>query len=312
MSDQPDYDDPWAPPERKHGRRDEGAGSFDVPSGPSGTGGAGASGGDGPIAPGARGGGGSGGLPGSEAPGLGGAEAGSTGAPGAMPDHAPEPGDAAGPAGPVEERVSLSKPADRAGGPGEVSPDWPAPPPPATPAPAPHWGAPGGHTGWGTPVPPGDGVPPPPMGPEGPSPAYGYPHTMPGHPGPPAPSPYGYGGYGYGWPGAHGPQPQNGFGIAALVLGIVSVVLFCVWGLGVVLGALALVFGILGRRRANRGQADNGGVALAGIILGAIGAVVSAVFLGFLFWAINEDAGGGDDYGDDTTYRTSVSEPLTR
>lgn len=61
-------------------------------------------------------------------------------------------------------------------------------------------------------------------------------------------------------------------GIAALVLGIVGVVTCCT----LVPGILAIIFGIIGRKRAQVGEATNGGMALAGLILGIV-AVATAV-----------------------------------
>lgn len=69
---------------------------------------------------------------------------------------------------------------------------------------------------------------------------------------------------------------KNGLGTAALVLGILSVFPFC--GL-VVPGVLAVVFGLVGRARAKRGEASNGGVALAGVITGSVGLIFSAVLV---------------------------------
>ena len=46
-------------------------------------------------------------------------------------------------------------------------------------------------------------------------------------------------------------------------------------------------------------------MALAGIILGSVAIVISAVFLGFVIWAIaNDESGSGDDYDD--PYATSL------
>lgn len=96
-----------------------------------------------------------------------------------------------------------------------------------------------------------------------------------------------------------------------MVLGIIAVVGFCMWGFGIVLGILALIFGIIGRGRAKRGEATNGGMALAGIILGSVSIVISAVFLGFLIWAVaNDESSGGDDYYD--PYATSLVVGTTR
>ncbi|MFE3518108.1 DUF4190 domain-containing protein [Streptomyces sp. NPDC059166] len=174
-----------------------------------------------------------------------------------------------------------------------------------------------GADGGAQPVPGPDGafgpLPAPPVGPNGPGEPgpYGY----PGAPSSPSAA-YGYpaapsAGYGYpGYPGyagqqPWGPAPANGLGIAAMVLGIIAVVGFCMWGLGVILGILALIFGIIGRGRAKRGEATNGGMALAGIILGSVSIVIGAVFLGFLIWAVaNDESSGEYDYYD--PYATSL------
>ena len=140
--------------------------------------------------------------------------------------------------------------------PGAIADPQPAPPAPAAPSdpfappdlsPPPGYGAPPGYPPPGYPPP---GYPPPGYAPQGyPPPGYGA--------GPP------------GWSG-YGPPPvhSNGFAIASLVLGIVGWP-FC--GIGSV---LAIIFGFLARdqiRRSN-GTQTGGGMALAGIILGFLGA----------------------------------------
>ncbi|GGW99326.1 hypothetical protein GCM10010353_13760 [Streptomyces chryseus] len=155
--------------------------------------------------------------------------------------------------------------------------------------PAPGFG-PGGAQGQGA-VPPPPAAPAPQGGPAPTAPGqYGYPAYAAGQP----QTPYTTGGYpgypGYGgpaaWTGQQGPAPANGYGITAMVLGIIAVTFFCAYGLGIILGVLALIFGILGRKRVQRGEATNAGMALAGIILGVIGFVLSAAFIGFIVWAI--------------------------
>ncbi|SES16806.1 protein of unknown function [Streptomyces sp. yr375] len=128
----------------------------------------------------------------------------------------------------------------------------------------------------------GGAVPPPPIAPDGPGQIpYGYPGGYGyGYP-PQHQSPYGVGAPGpYGWPG-HGAGGNNGMGVAGLVLGIISAVVFCLWPLAIVLGILGIVFGALGRGRARRGEASNPGQALAGIICGSAG-IVLAIGLGVL------------------------------
>ncbi|WP_435973791.1 DUF4190 domain-containing protein [Streptomyces sp. Qhu_M48] len=161
-------------------------------------------------------------------------------------------------------------------------------------------------------------VPPPPVAPGGPAAtpgAYGYPaaDTSGGYgyptaavpPATPSTSGYGYPGYpsygssGYtGQPGWQQP-PSNGMGTTSMVLGIIAVAGFCLYGLGTILGILALIFGIIGLKKVGRGEATNRGMAIAGIVLGAIGTLVSAVFLGFILWAVTQDSSSFEDPGYD-------------
>ncbi|GAA2441155.1 hypothetical protein GCM10010421_34810 [Streptomyces glaucus] len=132
----------------------------------------------------------------------------------------------------------------------------------------------------------GSAVPPPPVAPTGPG----------------APGGYGYPAYpqGYGWAGMP-MAPQNGTGIAAMVLGILSCCLFCMYGVvSVVLGILAVVFGIKGRKKAEQGLADNHGQAQAGLIMGVIGLVLGVIVIVLIAVgitaAINEEQDGHDPY----------------
>lgn len=70
------------------------------------------------------------------------------------------------------------------------------------------------------------------------------------------------------------PGPQNGMGIASLVLGIVGLLGCCT----LVPSILALVFGIIGRKKVAQGVATNGGMATAGMILGIVGIVAGIVY----------------------------------
>lgn len=91
---------------------------------------------------------------------------------------------------------------------------------------------------------------------------------------------YGQGGYGQGAGDQHRPL-RNGFGITALVLGIVSIPAGFV-AVGIVFGIVAVVFGFLGRGRAKRGEANNGGLAVAGVVTGIIGILIGVGVLVFL------------------------------
>lgn len=83
-------------------------------------------------------------------------------------------------------------------------------------------------------------------------------------------------------PGAPG-QPQdtsgNIFGILSLVFGIVSIVICCLYGVGILSGAAAIILGIQGKNKADAGTANNKTLANVGFILGIIGAVLSLIYL---------------------------------
>ncbi|MFD7434499.1 DUF4190 domain-containing protein [Streptomyces sp. NPDC059861] len=174
-------------------------------------------------------------------------------------------------------------------GPGTPSAGTPAsfPPPNSAvghPAPFPPPNPAAGNP-FAAPAPGPQDLPPPPIAPDGPGQVpYGYPAAGYGYPAPPqqvygGAHTHGAPGY-YGWPGGQ-PEPSNGMGTASLVVGIVGVVVFCLWPVAIVLGILAVIFGGLGRAKASRGEATNPGMALAGIICGAAG-VVLAVVVGLL------------------------------
>lgn len=89
---------------------------------------------------------------------------------------------------------------------------------------------------------------------------------------------------GPGWssaPGGGGPQgpPRNGFGVAALTLALIGAVLFWTVFGGLLLGLLAVIFGILGYRRGKRGEATNGTLALVGAIIGGLALAGSGIIL---------------------------------
>ena len=70
-------------------------------------------------------------------------------------------------------------------------------------------------------------------------------------------------------------KPKNWLGATALVLAILGLVFSISIVGGVTFGVIAIIVGFSGRRRAKRGEATNGEVATAGIVLGAFAIVVS-------------------------------------
>ncbi|GAA4898563.1 DUF4190 domain-containing protein [Streptomyces coeruleoprunus] len=162
----------------------------------------------------------------------------------------------------------------------------------------------------------GADVPPPPVAPGGPA------QPAPGPYGYPAPTTtqfgaaYGYPGAGYpGYapygPGGWGPAPANGLGVASMVLGIISLVGCWAYGLGIILGILALIFGLIGRKRVQRGEANNGPMATAGIVTGSVGIALGALVLGLIIWAIAQDIKNGGDSDWDSSSAISATAVVT-
>lgn len=75
-------------------------------------------------------------------------------------------------------------------------------------------------------------------------------------------------------------KDRKGLAIAAMVLGIVSLVLFCIWYISIPCAILAIIFGILSLKSTKRGMA------IAGISTGATGFVLMVVLYLFLFFVI--------------------------
>ncbi|MCG2801380.1 MAG: DUF4190 domain-containing protein [Cellulomonas sp.] len=138
------------------------------------------------------------------------------------------------------------------------------------------------------PAAPAYGVPPQAgASPYGAPPAGGYGQPAPGAPGYGAP---GYGTTGYGTPGygdPYGAPPKtNGLAIAALVLGIAG--FFC----GIT-GIIGVVLGIVALNQIRSGRDTGRGLAIAGIITGAIStalAVLGIVLAATGFWSAFSDA----------------------
>jgi hypothetical protein len=83
-------------------------------------------------------------------------------------------------------------------------------------------------------------------------------------------------------------RPTNGKATAALWTGVASIVMTPICcGLGV-LGVVPLVLGVQARNEIHRGGGQQGGdgMALTGIILGAVAVLLSLVIIGFIVFVI--------------------------
>ena len=141
--------------------------------------------------------------------------------------------------------------------PPEYAPPGYVPPPPVTPAPS---------NPWGPPV----QLPP----------SYGS-AQYPPHGAPPPPVYHSY----------EQPKPGSGKAIAALVLGIASIVMFWTSILDGILVILAVVFGIMGLNEANARRTGGRGMALAGLICAAVGAAAAIAFTVWVVHAVNACGG---------------------
>lgn len=66
-------------------------------------------------------------------------------------------------------------------------------------------------------------------------------------------------------------KDKKGFSIAALVLGIVAIVLCCIWYISIPCGILAIIFGVLGIKSSKKGMS------IAGVTTGTIGLIISLI-----------------------------------
>jgi hypothetical protein len=110
------------------------------------------------------------------------------------------------------------------------------------------------------------------------------------------------------------PAKSNGFGITALVLGILSIPAgFLSWP-GILLGIVAIVFAVLGLRRVKARRADNKGMAIAGLITGIIGLIIGAIVLAALIFVTKTTADCTTDFnsnGDQAQYQQCIQDSLT-
>jgi hypothetical protein len=91
---------------------------------------------------------------------------------------------------------------------------------------------------------------------------------------------------------------SNGLAVAALVVGIISLIgIFCFGVGGILFGLVAVVLGVLGMKKANaQPGAPQKGLAIGGIVTGALGLLIGLAFLVFfvVLGATTEDTDFGD------------------
>jgi hypothetical protein len=102
--------------------------------------------------------------------------------------------------------------------------------------------------------------------------------------------PVGYQVPGYGT--GHNPTSANALGIVSLVLGILSIPLGCCSFGGLIMPIPAIICGILGMRKADQGMANNKGMAIAGLICGIVGLIISLSFITLALVGTISDSNG--------------------
>ncbi len=73
--------------------------------------------------------------------------------------------------------------------------------------------------------------------------------------------------------------PSAGMAIAAMVLGIVALVLFCFWYVSIPAAILAIVLGVVARKRVMEGTGGGRGMATAGMVCGVISIALALLII---------------------------------
>lgn len=70
-------------------------------------------------------------------------------------------------------------------------------------------------------------------------------------------------------------EENKGLSIASMVLGIVSLVLFCIWYISLPCAILAIIFAVFGMKKGGKGMA------ISGLVLGIVTLAILAIFVIF-------------------------------
>lgn len=95
-----------------------------------------------------------------------------------------------------------------------------------------------------------------------------------------------YQGTSYSTPNTPLTNQSNGFGVAALVLGICSIAICCCYGFGLIPAIIGLILGIVQNKKSSNG------IAVAGIVLSIIGILLNVVWLIYMLLIISASESG--------------------
>ncbi|WP_017812065.1 MULTISPECIES: DUF4190 domain-containing protein [Paenibacillus] len=98
----------------------------------------------------------------------------------------------------------------------------------------------------------------------------------------------------------YGPVPNNGKAIAALVLGISSIVSIMIFpGIGIILGILAVIFAVIALKELRQRYQQGRGLAIGGLVCGIIGFVIHALVVLFIVVIIGASLASYSPVGSD-------------
>jgi hypothetical protein len=123
-----------------------------------------------------------------------------------------------------------------------------------------------------------------------------------------APPPYGYGLQPPPYSGYVQPTSTNGKAIAALVLGIASIVLCWLSIFDAVFVILALIFGLIALNETKEGRSRGRGLAVAGLVCMVVGALLATLISIKVFRAV--DRCGGLDQADRSSFNQCLKDNL--
>ena len=84
------------------------------------------------------------------------------------------------------------------------------------------------------------------------------------------------------------PKKTDGFGIAALIMGIISLLCCCLYPVAWFIGVLGIIFAIVSRKK----MGSFSGMAIAGLVCSILGTVISFFLLGSVILTIITDPEG--------------------
>ena len=93
--------------------------------------------------------------------------------------------------------------------------------------------------------------------------------------------PYGQSQPYYGQPYGQGQQSGNGMAVASLVLGIIGIVIFCLWYLSLPCAIVGLILGVTSKNRVGRNNISTAGIVCNIVALSLVGLLLLFAFIGY-------------------------------